>query len=273
MMPELQEMRPPVILAGRGGSGTRLLSQLVHSGGVFLGSTLNVSFDSVEWVGDLYPLALEALTAGVPSDSSRDRAWRRRLQLRAAAILAKGNRSPTDSWGWKLPETILALPQVLRAFPGAQVVHLVRHPVSSALRRTHRTSRLNDPIGRYALPAAYRACDLDPGSIPQDEPWFHNIVSWTHQVRQAADAMEGLAGAGRGLVLRYEDFFMAPERVQGQLGALLGRDFPGGLLELDPSRCGVESAEANVLERIWTLCGDTAARVGYCPGSGSALPP
>jgi hypothetical protein len=61
----------PVILLGRGGSGTRLLAQLALSTGMFVGNKLNTSHDSVEWVETVYDLAIEAVTEGVASGSAR----------------------------------------------------------------------------------------------------------------------------------------------------------------------------------------------------------
>jgi hypothetical protein len=60
--PDLLRFDKPVILLGRGGSGTRLLAQLALSVGVFLGNELNASHDSVEWVETLYDLAVEPVT-------------------------------------------------------------------------------------------------------------------------------------------------------------------------------------------------------------------
>ncbi len=70
------EASAPVILLGRGGSGTRLLSGMALLNGVFLGSTLNASQDLVEWLEVRYPLALEATIAGVAAGSDRDAFWR-----------------------------------------------------------------------------------------------------------------------------------------------------------------------------------------------------
>src|SRR5438105_15484142 len=50
------------IFTGRGGSGTRLLSQLSTDAGVFLGNEVNRSGESVEWVDLVYRMGVE--TAG-----------------------------------------------------------------------------------------------------------------------------------------------------------------------------------------------------------------
>src|SRR3984893_18299479 len=94
----------PVILLGRGGSGTRLLSAFASQNGIFLGNMLNTTRDSVEWVPDLYELASESTAAGVVAGSARDAYWRGRLRRTAAQILGAAGLPFDAAWGWKLPE-------------------------------------------------------------------------------------------------------------------------------------------------------------------------
>src|SRR6516164_2141092 len=254
----------PVILLGRGGSGTRLLAQLAVSIGTFLGNELNASHDSVEWLETLYDLAVEAVTAGVMSGSARDLYWHRRLRRRASEILASGRCDPTSLWGWKLPETMLILPQALRAFPRARVVHLVRHPVTSALRRTHITSRLDNPVGRAVLLAAYRACGLDPDNIELDEPYIHNAVSWAYQVGGVLGTLQSMSPTEGCLQFRYEKICAAPDEAQKRLTAFLGARAPiTEPPEIDTRRTGSYRAEDDKAKKIWSICGRLASELGY----------
>ncbi len=254
----------PVILLGRGGSGTRLLSDLALLNGVFLGNRLNASQDSVEWLEVLYPLALEAI-AGVAPGSGRDAFWCARTRQQAAGILGAAGLAADSLWGWKLPETMLALPQVLRAFPRARVVHLVRHPVGGALRRTHTTSRMDNPIGQAVLPAAYRACGMDPAAIPGDPAYLHNAASWQFQVGGVLAVLQGIAGDGRVLHLRYEDVCADPGGAQRGLARFLGLPVPGGTIAagIDLARAAPVSATDDQVEQVWSICGRTAAALGY----------
>jgi hypothetical protein len=254
----------PVILLGRGGSGTRLLAQLALSTGMFVGNKLNTSHDSVEWVETVYDLAIEAVTEGVASGSARDLYWRGRLRGRASEILASGRHDPTSLWGWKLPETMLVLPQALRAFPRARVVHLVRHPVTSALRRTHMTSRLDNPVGRAVLPVAYHAYGLDPDNIEHDEPYIRNAVTWAYQVGGVLDTLRAMSPTEGWLQFRYEEVCAAPAEAQKRLTVFLGTAAPtAGPPEIDVSRIGDFRADDDKTERIWAICGGLAAELGY----------
>jgi hypothetical protein len=254
----------PVILLGRGGSGTRLLAQLALSVGVFLGNELNASHDSVEWVETIYDLAVEAVTGDVASNSTRELYWQSRLRRRASEILATGRRDPGVLWGWKLPETMLTLPHALRAFPAARVVHLVRHPVTIALRRTHITSRLDNPVGRAVLLAAYRACGLDPDNIELDEPYIHNAVSWAYQVGGVLGTLQSMSPTEGCLQFRYEKICAAPDEAQKRLTAFLGARAPiTEPPEIDTRRTGYYRAEDDRAKKIWSICGGLAFELGY----------
>jgi hypothetical protein len=254
----------PVILLGRGGSGTRLLAQLALSIGAFLGNELNASHDSVEWVETLYDLAVETATGDIASSSARELYWQSRLRRRASEILATGHRDPAVLWGWKLPETMLTLPHALRAFPRARVVHLVRHPVTSALRRTHMTSRLDNPVGRAVLPAAYRAFGLDPDNIEHDAPYIHNAVSWAYQVGGVLGTLRSMPPAQGCLQFRYEEICAAPDEAQMRLTAFLGAAPPSTEPpEIDARRTGDFRTEDDKAKEIWSICGRLALELGY----------
>ncbi len=204
----------PVILVGRGGSGTRLLAQLALPSGLFLGNDLNPSDDSMEWIDLIYRLALEALAG----ESRVDRRAREAIRETAAAVLQRGDRRPGELWGWKLPETVFVLPAILDAFPGAKVVHLVRHPITSALRRTHMTSRLDNLIGQAALPAAYRHLGRDLEAMASDDVHIHNAVSWLFQVQIALESIDTLPESRR-LLLHFEDICAAPAAARRRCSA------------------------------------------------------
>jgi sulfotransferase family protein len=187
----LEAIDAPILLTGRGGSGTRLLSQLAAEAGIFTGNHVNRSGDSTEWVDLIYRMVVEvARDRDLPSGSR----YRREIRARAERILGRTPPRESGLWGLKLPEVMLVLPLLIDAFPHAKVVHLTRHPVSSSLRRTHMTSRLGNPVGAASLPAAYRYSDRDPTQIEGDAPYLHNAYAWNFQVtrvvRYARDALD-----------------------------------------------------------------------------------
>jgi hypothetical protein len=256
----------PVVLLGRGGSGTRLLAELALGTGVFLGNELNVSRDSVEWVDVIYALALAATAAdadGVRPDG--DACARDRLRRCAARVLAAAGLEPSALWGWKLPETMLIVPDVVGAFPRGRFVHLVRHPLTSALRRTHITSRLDNPIGAAVLATAYRDAGLDPAGMAADDAYVHNAVSWNFQVRRVLDALACLPPGARALQLRYEDLCAAPLAARERLARFLNQTSPATAAApaVDAARTNPVSPGDERIARVRAICGATAARLGY----------
>lgn len=253
----------PIILLGRGGSGTRMLSETVQTLGVFLGNRVNATGDSIEWVEPLYELAIERLGSDVPASGERDRYWRNRLRQVAADVLTTGHGQASDSWGWKLPETMMTLAPILEAFPGACVIHLVRHPVPSALRRTHMTSRMDNPIGRAVLPAAYRFCGLDPSGLSHDEIYVHNAATWAFQLSAVLDLLR--TSKPPVLQIFYEDMCLNPRDTRTRIANFLNLDVPVGSIvpDVDVTRTNDGLFSDERARFVWSICGRVASALGY----------
>ncbi|HTP48201.1 MAG TPA: sulfotransferase [Casimicrobiaceae bacterium] len=251
----------PVLLTGRGGSGTRMLSQIAERIGLFLGSAANKSGDSTEWVPLVYRMvAEEGGGRELPTGSS----YRGALREQAQRVLSRAPRRGSSPWGLKLPETMLVLPLLIDAFPQAKVVHLIRHPVTSSLRRTHMSSRLNNPVGAVTLPAAYRYAERDVDLIASDEPYLHNAYSWNFQVRRVARYGRATLGDGRYLEIAYEDVCGEPARVASTIGAFLGWTGEDvGAIPVDASRSGDWDPDDPRVEPVWRICGETAMLLRY----------
>jgi hypothetical protein len=251
-----------VIFAGRGGSGTRLLSQLADEAGIFIGNHRNKSNDSIEWVDLIYRMAVET---GGGRDLPTGSAYRTAIRAVAAAILERAGPRNSPLWGLKLPETMLVLPLLIDAFPQAKVVHLTRHPVSSSLRRTHMTSRLSNPVGAVVLPAAYRYVKRDPALIAADEPYVHNACSWNFQVSRVVGYGRGVLGGDRYLEIAYEDVCTNPARAAATVRSFLGSPTEARetMIQVDFTRSGGWDAGDPRVDLIWRLCGETAVLLGY----------
>jgi len=120
----LAPLGPPVIVFNASHSGSRLLATMLSRLGVFMGSNLNDSADSL----DLFDLVRYLVEAHAP-DYSRlfaegDPALTARVEAAIESHLA--NRPAGQPWGWKLCETGHALPVISRLFPNARCIHLLR---------------------------------------------------------------------------------------------------------------------------------------------------
>jgi hypothetical protein len=257
-------LRAPLILVGRGGSGTRLLSDIAAACGVFLGNRQNVSGDSVEWVDLIYEMAIQHGSRRRGRAGTPDGGWERLLLSKARDVLGRGTWQEGSPWGWKLPETMVVVPELFETFHDAKLVHLVRHPVDSSLRRTHMTSRTSNPVGRAVLRAAYAHAGLDPAGIDRDEEYMHNALTWLYQVKRVAEFGRSELTPERYLEVRFEDLCSEPDRIQGVIADFIGAScVPAAALAIDHDRVrGYELSDPRV-DEIWDLCGETAALLGY----------
>jgi len=203
----LQRLESPVVLLARGGSGSRLLSLLATDSDLFIGNEVNDSGDCLEMRMAIYQ--------GVLAKFSCKAAWQKeltapRLRFTAAAMLQTATRATT--WGFKLSESMLLTPEIDRAFPRARYVHLIRDPLTTCLRRTHMTARLDNHIGRVALPVAYRYCGLEPAQILQDSPALHMAYTTRQQVETVRLYCRSFLKR-RYLELRFEDMLRRPREI------------------------------------------------------------
>lgn len=150
----------PVVVGGIGGSGTRVLAQLMQLFGFDFGNDLNPSLDELGFTAlfkrrELWPLAdhtpelEEALRIYLfsrgqslsPNPSDEDHAqrvdalfdqlekrnsWREHGALRDRLQFLKRSIPSHERWGWKEPNSHIVLPYLLEAMPNMKYVHVVR---------------------------------------------------------------------------------------------------------------------------------------------------
>ncbi|HEY3397893.1 MAG TPA: sulfotransferase [Armatimonadota bacterium] len=208
-----------ITVIGRGHSGTRLMSNVLSASGVYMGAELNPSGDLVP-PDDLYEacrvMARHVVhLGGLKWDFSAlhtmpiDPEWTRLVESYLASVLA----SDAPLVGWKLPETVLIYPWIVRMFPKAYYLHWVRDPRDSIM-----GGHVTDDLADFGV--AYE---------PTDDLIRKRAISWYYQ-REIVRATP--AWTHRRLV-RYEDFL---ENQQRELNRL--RRFLGFRLEPVPVRPG-----------------------------------
>ena len=156
----------PVVLGGIGGSGTRVVTQLLQSLGFDMGSDLNQSLDELGFTAlfkrpSLWPLEdhlsqlNEALDVYLASRGHKSESWTSQAHhgVRVTELLnstsSKGEwidtgslaerqkclatpSQPTSLWGWKEPNTHIPLPFLIAALPKMKYIHVTRHGLDMA---------------------------------------------------------------------------------------------------------------------------------------------
>ncbi|HEY0660642.1 MAG TPA: sulfotransferase [Lysobacter sp.] len=165
---------PPVAVGGVGGSGTRLVAQLLRAAGIHTGDDLNAASDTL-WFTLLFKrveilqcddaqfdllvqVLVDALCGGAPiapamesmvrglSREERPQHSAHWLQQRAESLIA-ATRQPrsTGNWGWKEPNTHIVIERLWQRLPELRYVHVVRHGVDMAFSRNQNQLRLWGP--------------------------------------------------------------------------------------------------------------------------------
>ena len=253
-------LNSPVIITGRGGSGTRLLSKLMQDLNLFLGNEINSTGDSTQWVGPVYDLVINEISL---KNNNFEQKHIDRLRANAKNILSSGKFS-SGLWGFKLPETMLCLPELLKAFPNAKIIHLVRHPVSISLRRSHMTSRLGNPVGKTVLNNAYKFFNLDVHAIEDKEDYFNNAVSWAYQLEQVLTFVENDLSYSNYLQVKFENLIDHAEEALLSICEFLdisAQAVPE--LFIDAQRLNHIHEASKEVDEIWALCGKAASHMGY----------
>lgn len=195
----------PIVLVGRGGGGTRLLSAIAQACGLFLGNKVSVSGDSMEMVHAVYRALLTKHQYTDPWLQSRIGP-----DLRHAASDMLQKADWPSHWGFKLPETALLLPEIHQTFPQARYVFFHRDLESTIFRRSHMTARLDNHIGRCTLGAAYDHFGLARRQILSDSALMHMGITTLHQKDLIQDHIDRLPDDAK-LELQFEQTISDPK--------------------------------------------------------------
>ncbi len=236
---------PIVTIIGRGHSGTRAMSHTLYTSGVFMGRTINTSGDKVP-PGDLYDACrIFARNVrwedGLSWDFSRvmemdiDPSFVEKVESYLADVMENGN----PSRGWKLPETTLIYPWIVRMFPDIRYIHWIRDPRDGIL-APHRT----DDLGDFGI--AYPATE---------DIRRKRAISWLYQYQ----LMKATPNPGHLITVRFEDFVLKQEETLLRLEAFLG--IPLSRIVVRPEAVGRWKKAGGDLQL--DLLGEALAELGY----------
>jgi hypothetical protein len=197
-----------ITIIGRGHSGTRAISHTLYASGVYMGNMLNASGDLlppepmydacrvaaqyVRWKGGLEWDFSGFDTPDIPQQFA---------DLIHTYLQSVLNNRAADK-GWKIPETTLVYPWIVRMFPDAKYVFWIRNPRDCILAR-HVTDDLRD----FGI------------SYPEtDDERLRRAISWKYQY----DLVKAFPRPANWLEVRFEDFVLKQEETLARLEDYLG---------------------------------------------------
>jgi hypothetical protein len=184
------------------------MSHTLTESGVYMGSELNKSGDLLP-PDDLYEACRVFAKhvrhlGGLNWDFSEawsvpiDPAFTRLVESYLQSVL----KDTSEVKGWKLPETTLILPWIIRTFPEARYIYWVRDPRDSIL-----GSHLTDDLAEFGVP--YEATE----DLQQQR-----AISWQYQF----EIMRSTPSPEHRINVRFEDFVMRQSDTLDRLEQFLG---------------------------------------------------
>lgn len=211
-----------ITIIGRGHSGTRSMSHTLTASGVFMGEPLNGS-------GDLLPpeKMYEACrvfakyvkylggnkwdfdyvnTCKIPEEFTQ------LIEEYLQSVL----NSKAENKGWKIPETTLVYPWIVRMFPDIKYIHWVRDPRDCIL-----GAHLTDDLNSFGI-------DYDK----TDDIRHNRAISWLYQ----REIVRATPKPKNVLPIRFEDMVFDQDRTIEKISEYLG--IPIAKIEMRPDSVG-----------------------------------
>ncbi|PKO23651.1 MAG: hypothetical protein CVU38_02895 [Chloroflexi bacterium HGW-Chloroflexi-1] len=192
-----------ITIIGRGHSGTRAISHTLAASAVFMGAPLNASGDllppealydacrvlarHVGWAGGLTWDWSALHTMPIPAEFA---------QL-IGDYLVSVRESPAAHRGWKIPETTLVYPWIVRLFPEIKYIFWIRNPRDCIL-----GAHLTDDLSDFGVP--YPATD---------DVRLRRAISWKYQY----DLVRATPKPRHWIEVRFEDFILRQDETLARL--------------------------------------------------------
>ena len=217
-----------ITIIGRGHGGTRAMSHTLSASNVYMGEPLNVSGDllppramydacrvmspHIHWLGGLQWDFSALHTMPIPAEFTE------LIESYLTTVLA----SEVEHKGWKIPETTLVFPWIVRMFPQIKYIYWVRNPRDNILAR-HLTDDLHDFGVDYPEPADFLATHypaLQSEQVTDDDlPMrLQRAISWQYQF----EIIKATPKPKHWLTVRFEDFVLNQEATVARIEEYLG---------------------------------------------------
>ncbi|MCX8053252.1 MAG: sulfotransferase [Armatimonadetes bacterium] len=211
-----------ITVIGRGHGGTRAIAQTLRESGVYMGEKLNSSFDLIP-AEDMYE-ACRVMSRYVIYNG--DFKWNFSklhkmpvdpdFEQLVRSYLSSVLTTNVENRGWKLPETTLVYPWIVRMFPKAYYIHWIRDPRDSIL-----GPHLTDDLADFGVPYEHT-----------EDVRMRRAISWKYQ----REIVKATPPPEHTIEIRFEDFVLNQEATLDRLEAFLG--IPLAKIEVHPESVG-----------------------------------
>lgn len=219
-----------ITIIGRGHGGTRAMSKTLVESGVYMGAQLNPSYDLVP-AEEMYEACrimarYVVHLGGVKWDFSKlhNMPIDPEFECLVRSYLRSVLESDAPYHGWKLPETTLVYPWIIRMFPDAYYIHWTRDPRDSIL-----SAHLTDDLAKFGVPYE-----------PTKDERLRRAISWKYQ----REIVKATPRPKHTIDVRFEDFVLDQENTLRRLEEFLG--IPLARIEVRPESVGRWKADEGV---------------------------
>ncbi len=210
------QLQRPVIILCNGVQESALVCQVVRNCGVFIAEETRSPGEPSELMVALFKIIIEKFRCHAP--------WQTGYTARTLPSIAAQTLEglpPEQPWALFFPESVLILPELSQVFPNARYLCVHRDPLDICLGATHRMARLDNHIGRIALPEAYSYLGRERALILCDDELDHMVYTTIHQIELVNQHLAAVAGSD-SLVLRFEELSNNPVSTVQPLYSWLG---------------------------------------------------
>ena len=197
-----------ITVIGRGHSGTRSISHTLSESGVYMGEPLNVSGDLIP-PEDMYE-ACRVFGKYVEYEGNLKWNFSKVLSMEPTEefkelinrFLKSVLESGAENKGWKIPETTLVYPWILKMFPEIKYIHWVRDPRDCIL-----GGHVTDDLNKFGI---------EYGQVESERE--RRAVSWFYQreLTRATPEPENM------ISVRFEDMVFQQRKTLDRLEDFLG---------------------------------------------------
>ena len=236
-----------ITIIGRGHGGTRAMSHTLTASGVFMGAPLNESGDLIP-PEDMYE-ACRVMSRHVKYLGNMkwdfDRLHTMKIdpefERLVGSFLDSVMKSAAPNRGWKLPETTLVYPWIVRMFPEVRYIFWVRDPRDSIL-----GGHVTDDLADFDVPYNHTENDQE-----------RRAISWKYQ----AEIYKATPRPRNLIEIRFEDFVLKQDETLARIEEYLG--IPMAKIPVRPEAVGRWKTSEEVFD--FPFFHDEMAKYGYEP--------